>query len=267
MTRLRDDWISELENTAGLWNEKLCERTGLDFIKIAAAVSGQEDKDIRAASESNTVAVVPITSGQGTISSFAKSVASIVRTMGFKAFVTQTGDVNGIYEAYVKDADILFMADDDRFIALNLRDGSIGDNNIATASGYTEILNKMADGLEGKEVAVLGYGVIGQLMSIFLTEKGAKVAVFDKNVKKKEKVIEAGYKWLETSEALNNYQYIADGTSEGGWLNDEMLHKEALIVAPGIPLSLTETAREKLEGRYIHDLLEIGTVGMLAMAL
>lgn len=267
MTRLITNWISDMEASAAGWNYELKRMTGADYIGIGAMVSGWTEESIREAAECEKVAVVPVTSGLGTISSFAESVAAIVKAMGFVAFVTEGTDVNGIYEAHVKDADIVFMADDDRYIALNIRDGSIGDNNIATASGYVEILNRMAGNIAGRQVAVLGYGIIGQLMAEFLSEKGALIAVFDKNPDKKHSVIKDGYQWIEDAAELREYKYIADGTSEGNWLNEDMLSEDVLIAAPGIPFSLTETAQEKLEGRYIHDLLEIGTAGMLALAI
>lgn len=267
MTRLITDWISDMEVRAAVWNEELKRLTGKGYTGIGAMVSGWSEESICEAAECEKVAVVPVTSGLGTISSFAESVKAIVKAMGFEAFVTEGTDVNGIYEAHVKDADIVFMADDDRYIALNIRDGSIGDNNIATASGYVEILNRMAGGVSGQKTAVLGYGIIGQLMAQFLADKGADVAVFDKNPDKKHSVVKDGYQWIENVDELRGYKYIADGTSEGNWLNEDMLSEDVLIAAPGIPFSLTEVAQEKLEGRYIHDLLEIGTAGMLALAI
>lgn len=267
MTRLITDWICDMENSAAGWDRELKKLTGAGYREIGSMVSGWSAESISEAAECEKVAVVPVTSGLGTISTFAEAVAAIVRTMGFETFVTEGTDVNGIYEAHVKDADIVFMADDDRYIALNIRDGSIGDNNIATASGYVEILNKMAGGVSGQKAAVLGYGIIGQLMAQFLADKGADVAVFDKNPDKKQSVVSDGYQWIDDSAELRLYKYIVDGTSEGNWLSEDMLADDVLIAAPGIPFSLTETAQKKLEGRYVHDLLEIGTAGMLGLAI
>lgn len=267
MTRLTSDWISEMENTAALWNNRLYNRTGLDYVKIAALVAERKEEDILQAADKYRIAVVPVTSGLGTITSFSESVAAIVKAMGFDAFVTEATDINGIYEAHLKNADIIYMADDDRYIALNVKNGKVGDNNIATAYGFTEILNKMAGGVSGKDIAVLGYGIIGQLMAEHLAAKGAKVAVYDKDINKQRQVLDGGHLWIDNINDIKNYRFIADGTSEGEWLDEKMLADDVLIAAPGIPFSLTAAARQNIEGQYIHDLLEIGTAGMLGLAI
>lgn len=272
MTRLITEWISDMEDTACNWNEQLKEMTGLGYIELAAQVSGHSVEEILEAADTMKVAAVPITSGLGVIGNFAESVAAITRAMGFDSFVTETADVNGLYEARVKDADIVFMADDDRYIALNLNKGKIGDNNIATAAGYAEILVNMAGGLEGSPVAVLGYGIIGQLLADNLAKAGAAVGVYDKDESKREAVENAGLKWL-IGEDLRDYHYIADATNEGGWLTLGDLtaadddSNDVLIAAPGIPLSLNEEAAGALRGRYVHDMLEIGTAAMIGFAL
>jgi pyrrolysine biosynthesis protein PylD len=46
-----------------------------------------------------------------------------------------------------------------------------------------------------------------------------------------------------------------------------MLSPETLIVAPGIPLGLDEEAAEQFKDQLVHDMLDIGTATMLAMAL
>lgn len=270
MTRLTSEWITDMEEKAAGWNDELRLRIGLDYIDLAAKFSGRSRKEILKASEVYKVAVIPVTSGLGTISSFSESVAAIVRAMGFDVIVTENTDVNGIYEAYVKGAEILFIADDDRYIAMNRKSGAVGDNNIATASGYAEILLSMAglsEGAKGAKVAVLGYGIIGQLIASYLTGKGAVVSIYEKDESRKKAVKAAGYGWMEDKSKLKEFKYIADATSEGGWLEAEYLHDEAVIAAPGIPFSLTEEAKTKYAGRYIHDLLEIGTACMIGGAV
>ncbi len=270
MTRLISEWIVEMEEKAADWNDELKDRTGLDYIGLAATVSGRMPIELEQAASHCKVAAIPITSGLGTIGSFAESVAAIVRAMGFDAFVTEKTDVDGIYEAYAKGADILFMADDDRYIAMNRKNGAVGDNNIATAAGYAEALLALAgssDCADDVQIAVLGYGIIGRLLATYLAGKGASISIYDKDIAKKDVVEAAGYGWIGDKEKLKSFRYIADATSEGGWLSSDLLHEEAVLAAPGIPFSLTEEAQEKYKGRYIHDMLEIGTACMAGLAI
>ena len=47
----------------------------------------------------------------------------------------------------------------------------------------------------------------------------------------------------------------------------QALSKEALIAAPGIPLSLDAEAAETFKNQLVHDMLDIGTATMQATAL
>ena len=46
-----------------------------------------------------------------------------------------------------------------------------------------------------------------------------------------------------------------------------MLTPDALIAAPGIPLGLDDETAELFKNQLVHDMLDIGTATMLAMAL
>lgn len=266
MTRLITEWISEMEETAKEWDEQLRKLTGYGYVDLAAAVARCSTEEIMEAAGDKTVAVTPVTSGLGVIGNFAEAVEAIVKAMGFSVFVTDATDINGIYEAKIRGADIVFAADDDRYIALNFNNGKMSDNNLATATGYAELLHKMTGDINGKQVAVIGYGIVGQLLAQCLTERGAKVSAYDKDRSKKELVESTGYLWIER-ENLSEYHFIADATCEGGWLDEKELAEDAIMAAPGIPLSLNEKSKEKMACRYIHDMLEIGTAAMLGMAL
>ena len=267
MTRLISEWLVSVEEEVAQWDEKLKKITGLGYVELAECFNPEIKSQFKDNDPPVSVAVVPITSGLGTISSFAESVAAIVKAMGINAFVTKATDIDGIYEAYVNNADIVYVADDDRYIAINLNNRKVGENNYCTAKGFVECLEKMSGDLRGQDVLVLGYGVIGRMMAGFLRDKGAVVTIHEKDIKKKENVIADGFLWEPSADMIKEYSYIADGTSEGDWLNSDMISSEAYLVAPGIPLSLTEDAKKKISGRYVHDLLEIGTVGMLGMVL
>jgi 3-methylornithyl-N6-L-lysine dehydrogenase len=274
MTRLITEWIKDLENTAFGWNEQLISMTGCGYNKLAASVSGLSEEQQAEAFSEYKVAVVPITSGLGEIESFPQSVAAITSAMGFNSFVTSATDVDGIWEAKRLGADVLFMADDNRYIALNMRNGRIGDNNEATGKGYAQLLLEFAEAEcagrrlpESGNTAVLGFGIIGRTMTAYLMEKGIVPAVYDKDPGRREDVLSMGAEWIDDAAELRKYSYILDGTSEGGWLSSEMLADDVLIAAPGIPFSLDDKSSRKLEGRYLHDMLEIGTAVMMGLAL
>lgn len=303
MTRLKTEWISEIEKNTALWDCELRKKTGLGFSELAAEAllvgttertellscnqtsvyskaktnifenrkHADKVSDIRkklyTAAGSSSVAVIPVTSGDGVIASFAQSVASIVKTMGFEAFVTENCDVGGIREAYEKNADVIYMADDDAYIAVNTKNGRMGDNNIATACGYAKILDVMAGGLLGRRTAVLGYGIIGRIMAEKLETFGAEIFVYDKNSERQKAAEADGFGILDSVSELRDFLYIADATNEGGWITPGLLHEKAVITAPGVPLSLSEDARRVFAGRYVHDMLEIGTACMMGFVV
>ncbi|MEI3503477.1 MAG: hypothetical protein V8Q42_07440 [Anaerovoracaceae bacterium] len=145
MTRLVTEWIRELEETAAVRDKELRRLTGAGYVKLAALTAGVPEELIIKASEEYKVAVVPVTSGLGEIESFPQAVSAVTVAMGFDTFVTEHTDVSGFYEASCKGADIVYMADDDRYIAVNMRTGKIGENDISTAGGYAQLLIQLAD--------------------------------------------------------------------------------------------------------------------------
>ena len=305
MTRLTKENIRSIEATSHEWNRYLKTHTGLAYIDIASKVSGKSVAEIEKAAEEYTIRVVPITTGLGVIDFFSDSITAIIKTMDFSVKVTNNSDVDGLYEACKDEADIVFMADDNRYIALNLKNGRIGENDYATANGYIEILescvnteidrkkigtqteqsqsrpsiaqrNRLLASQQGRPiqqemlpypVLVLGYGPVGKEMAVALKKKSALVTVYDKDPGKLITAKKHGLKTIEFDSEIKNFKLIADATNEGGWLGKDMLDDEALIVAPGIPLSLDKQAQRKFTGRFIHDNLEIGTVSMLGLAL
>lgn len=120
---------------------------------------------------------------------------------------------------------------------------------------------------------VLGYGVIGRLFAEKLRQAGASVAVYERNTALQETIERDGFASVydpareDPKSALFQYDIIADATNEGDWLRAEDFQEHALIAAPGVPFSFDEVSADKLGSRCIHDLLEIGTVSMLGLAL
>ena len=101
------------------------------------------------------VAVVPITAGKGIIECFAQAVQSIVSYTGFTSFVTHDYDVAGLAEGINRGAKIIFLADDNCFIAINLSSGLVVDNAEATGRGYVAALECLAGELRARRVLVI----------------------------------------------------------------------------------------------------------------
>lgn len=267
MTRLITEWIKDIQDHAKEKEAVLKEKTGLNYIGLAAKTSGWSVADLERASLQIKVGVVPVTSGKGVISSFSESVAAVITAMGFQSFLTQGADVNGIHEAYSREADILFMADDERYLAFNINKRKMADNNMATAAGYLTALEEAHGSLTGKEVLLLGFGVIGQEFYKRLQKKGISVAGYEIDPGRQKEMDRSGIFLLEKPEDMRHFKVILDATNQSGWIHSGMLHPEAWIAAPGIPLSLDAEAYTEYGKRVIHDYLEIGTAAMLGFAL
>lgn len=267
LTRLITEWIADIGTNIREQERDLKSKTGHDYTSIAAKAGGWSYGDIERASQEIKVAVVPITAGFGIIGSFAQSVVSVTKAMGFRSFVTQNTDVSGIHEAHQLDADIVYIADDNRFISVNLNKKKMADNNTATAAGYIAALDGAIGSFVGKEVLLMGYGVLGKEFLKGLKKKGVSVAIFDLDKERLAQASREEVTVIDSFARISSYRYMVDATSQGGWLHQGLLHPEAWIAAPGIPLSLNEGAYEAYKSRLIHDPLQIGVAAMLGMTL
>jgi pyrrolysine biosynthesis protein PylD len=211
-------------------------------------------------------AVVRVTSGLGVIGGFADSICALLSWLGAEAFMPQQTDIDGIYHAAAAGAELIFVADDDRFICMNMRNGAVVENDKATAYGYAQALDLMAGGIRGEAVLLLGFGPVGRHALRALRGLGASVTVYDKD--------SARLAGAESEPAavcgkgdIARHRLILDATNEGGWLGADKLHPEALIAAAGLPRSRGGRARGVYKGRVFSDALQTGTLVMLCRAL
>ena len=251
MTRLISEWLREPEDRMRICDRRAMEVTGMSMATLAFRAAGLPPAPENAL-ERTKAAVVRFTSGEGAIDSFAESVAAVIRHMGVPAFIAGACDVAGIHEAISSGAEIIFMADDDRYIAVNVKTGAVAENDFATVCGYSFGLSAMAGGLKGKEVTLLGYGRLGRIAFGRLSGEGANVKVYDKGSEKPPLPLTGP---------------VFDATSEGGWLGAGDIAFGAKIAAPGVPLSLDDEALSVHKGNVLHDPLQLGTAVMLALAL
>ncbi|HZK02443.1 MAG TPA: 3-methylornithyl-N6-L-lysine dehydrogenase PylD [Anaerovoracaceae bacterium] len=261
MTRLKAEWISDMDVEIQEYDNKLYDKIGMSLLDLAAKANEIGSGRIVDAAKTYKVAAIPIAAGEGIISNFSHSVAAILRQLGFKTIVTEGTDVNGIYEAYDRRVDCLFMADDNRFIGINKTKNLISCNNTATAKGYIAALEQMSGCLKGRQVLILGYGIIGQLMLKIIKAKEGIPKIYEKDPSKTANL--PSNMLLSDPNSIKDYPLIVDATNTGGWINEGMLHEEFLMAAPGIPLSLDEKTHLKYSERVVHDWLQIGTAVMM----
>ncbi len=267
MTRLKEEWVLSIEQGINQYEKELKNKIGLGLQDLAFTVSGENREDaVRKLSETR-VAVVPVTAGQGVIGNFSQSVAGILRAMGAETFVTDQTDVAGIREAAQRGAVIIFMADDEAYIAFNRRTGAFSDNNEATAAGFVTALERMAGNLQDQEVLVLGYGTVGKIASGMLRNKGAMVTVFDKVEDARIRAGSDGLMILTSADRIQFYNHILDATSEGAWIEPGQLSDAVCMASLGVPLSLNPKAAVMYKERVVCDYLEIGTAVMLGKVL
>lgn len=209
------------------------------------------------------IAIIPVTAGNGIISSFSESLLFTVRHFGMDGFITENTDVAGYYEAVMKGADIILMADDLAYIAHNLRNGKIAHNQICTGRIYAEILCQSADYADDKDVLVIGLGKVGiPALETFLKE-GRNAYVFDVDAARVDEIVSAYPVQKYDASSGKTFSKIFEATPCADTIPENCLRKDALISTPGIPCGISGELLEKYGIRIVQEPLGIGTLSML----
>ena len=273
LTRLKSDDIESISARLKDYNHDLQLNTGKGLLGIACHCCKVDEATLKGRATGYSIHVVPVTAGQGIIGDFSETVCSILQFLGFTAEVTAKNDITGLSEAFEKDADAIFVADDHRFVALDLHTRIVVDNSRATGSVYSAALDLMTGGVQNKDVLVLGCGPVGEAATRSLLALGARVGLHDcsttaalsliKNIKERATlVIEENL-----SKALSKYRYIVDATPAGELIPDDLIADDTFISAPGVPLGVSDKGRLLLKNRLIHDKLELGVAAMAVSLL
>ena len=206
-------------------------------------------------------AVVPVTSGQGIIGNFSETVCAILAYCGAEAYVTDKTDVAGIWQAYGRDADLIFMADDDVCAAFGTRGRIRSDNGYATGIGFAAALDLMSG--SPQDVIVLGAGPVGQAAAKYLDQKGWTVFMYDPVFEKTEEALKKapGFRVLHAPGGYKQHCHILCAANAGGIITAADVTARTHISAPGIPLGVTHKAAEI--ARVFHNPLELGIAVML----
>jgi len=142
MTHLSSEWISGMNETIAAYDLELVQKSGLTLRQIAAKTAGLSEETLCEAFRSECVAVIPVTAGQGVIRGFTQAVESIIEHLGCPCFITEKCDAAGLAEGIEKGASIFFLADDNRFIAINLSHKRVVDNDLATGWTFEPSISK-----------------------------------------------------------------------------------------------------------------------------
>jgi pyrrolysine biosynthesis protein PylD len=273
VTRLRNDDIKMISSRLARYDQELQIKTGRTLLGIACHGYGVSETEIREKAKSFYCEVIPITAGQGIIGDFSATVCAILQFLGFPTKVPKQSDTSGIALAFEEKANAIFMADDNRFVGINLRTGSVADNSEATGRVYSAALDLIAGGLKDRDVLVLGCGSVGAAAARGLLSFGAKVALHDqfypaasslhkKLPGKQEIVIET-----QLSRGIGNYRYIVDATPADRIIPDNQITEDIFLAAPGVPLGISDKGCKLLNNRLIHDKLELGVAAMAVSLL
>lgn len=274
MTRLKTSDVKDISMGLQTYDAFLKTQTDRTLLEIACHAGRIDPKSLAGRIAATRIGIIPMTCGQGVISGFSDAVAEICAHLGFNTFVTAHTDAAGMAEAFENQTDIVMMADEHRFIALNVKKYRLIDNASATARGFAAGLDLMASGLSKKKCMVIGCGPVGQAAAVALTSFGAVVSVYDRDRQRSMELYKAMAheqtvpviveKSLES--ALETHRILFDATNSGGFITEEMITPDTLIAAPGMPLGLSSAACLKIGNRLLHDPLQTGVACMAVSA-
>ena len=256
MTRLTPCMIRDVPLSFAERDAELTRTLGMSLKDLAYESVGIGNRDL--SMEDLTAAAVPVTSGMGATDGFSDSVCAIVENLGMDAFVTNRTDVAGFSDAISAGADIVFMADDEEFVAFNSRARTYSTNTRSTALGDFTAPTPAAGGLKGREVLLVGAGRVGTYAAELLSREKALVTVVDVDEVRAEILIQGRSNFrvsvdLETAVRDSTLVFNASPARIPG----EWIRKGAIVSSPGVPFSFDEEGLRRI-GTLIHDPLQIG---------
>lgn len=269
MTRLTADDVGVVAASLSVLDRRLRRATGSDLLSLASMTArGPGTDGARTWTEGVEVVVVPVTAGAGTIPGFADAVASVCTHIGCRTHVSSRTDVAGLAFAAERGADLVLLADDERFIAFNLSTGSFVDNGLATGHVYAMALHAAARGLAGRPVLVCGLGPVGLAACATLVRLGAEVLVCDIDLVRVEVATRSFpvLPVLSAGSGLEAVDLVVDASPAPGLIDEEWVGGRSVVAAPGLPCGVTTRAAAALGHRLIHEPLALGVAAMVAQS-
>ncbi len=275
MTRLRSADIAEISAGLNEYDTELRAKTGHNLRGLACYAVGLREEDISITMSKVRIGVVPIGWGKGVIGGFSETTCCILQHLGFQAFVTSDPNISGLAQALAHGADIIFLSDDDDFVALNVECRRVVENAQATGKGFAAGLSLMTGGLQGEKTLVMGCGPVGRSAAMALAKYGACISVYDIDSSRSRQLAgdlnrstnrEIDIQ-VDLNKALLDHSFIVEATNSADTIPSNILSESTYIAAPGMPLGLNLAARKKVSNRLLHDPLQIGvaTMGMAAL--
>jgi pyrrolysine biosynthesis protein PylD len=267
MTRLTETDVAGLTSELVAVEDRLREATGLGLRDLALRTVVDDQRCVQL--HGARVASVPISTGQGVITGFSACVVATLLHLGCDAWATTQPDVRGIQAAVAAGAQVVFLADDHRFIALNVTKGCSVDDDPATADGYVTALEAAAGGLESREVLVLGLGPVGRAAVRRLVARGSTVLVVEPDAERAAAAREVGLLFTETglAEGLARCDLIFDACPAAGIIDAADARLGMIAAVPGMPSAFTAAAQEVLGVTHMHEPLAVGVAVMAVRAL
>jgi len=275
MTRLQPDDICHIIPNLADHSLNLEKATGRPLLGIACHACNMDESQLTNQLQAKKICVVPVTAGLGVISRFSDTVAAILTFLGCRADVADRMDVSGIVQAFASGYDALMMADDHRFVAIDLHTRQVTDNAAATGRGFAAALDLMAGGIRGRKVLVLGCGPVGAAGAGFLASKGARIVLLDTERQAAVQVKHAVADQDRTADitieqnletALACCRFILEATPCPDTITGNLVSQDMRIAAPGVPPGVSSDAAAVLGPHLVHDTLEIG-VAVMAVSL
>jgi len=270
MTRLVEDDVRALTAHLDQVERALVSLTGRDFVALAARACGVGEGVARDALAHAAVAVVPITSGEGLIPGFVECVAAICARLGCRARVTAASDVAGFAEALTVGDDLVFAADDRRFLALHPAHRVVADDDPCTAHAYAAALDAAAGqgGCAGKPVLVIGLGPVGRAAAARLVALGARVLVCETDaVRLAAAQSSLPVTAVSLAEGLAACRLVLDATPTPDLIDADWVGSDGVVSSPGLPPGVTAAAAQALGERLVHEPLALGVAAMAVEAL
>ncbi|HED24006.1 MAG TPA: 3-methylornithyl-N6-L-lysine dehydrogenase PylD, partial [Firmicutes bacterium] len=247
MTRLTTGDVTAIPSMLTAYDRELKSKTGFTLAGVAACAAGYDSR--LCLPEGFSVAVIPVSTGEGKIEGFTEAVQALVAHLGGKAFITAKSDVEGLAEACMCGAEAIMLADDNIFVAINLLSRRVVDNDQATAAGYAAALDLMSGGLRGRKVLLIGAGRLGSEAAGYLLGRGALLTVLDKkreaeaalvNRLKHHTIHVKAAGGSPPKEEIKKHSLIFEATPAGDYIGPDLIDAHKIVAAPGIPLALNE---------------------------